>query len=225
MHTGNGRIVETILEDGQYLAQISCPPKLIPSPGQCLLAGDASDLILPVPLFYTDSAPDGCSAALPGPMGWKPGQEIALRGPLGRGFELPVFARKVALVGFDNPPVRLRGLIRPALDQEAAVVSIGDFAADRLPDEVEVQPFSALAEVMAWADFAAFDVAREHLSGLRESLERLKQLPAVRAAQILVRVPVPCGGVADCGVCAVSLRSGWRMACKDGPVFEWGDWS
>src|SRR5262245_42329516 len=106
MHTGQGRIVEMILEDGRPLARISCPPNLVPSPRQCLLASHASDSPLPVPLFCTDSAPDGFIAAPLVNNSWSLGQELYLRGPLGRGFELQTSARKVALVAFDDSPVR-----------------------------------------------------------------------------------------------------------------------
>jgi hypothetical protein len=34
---------------------------------------------------------------------------------------------------------------------------------------------------------------------------------------------MPCAGLADCGVCAVELRRGWKLACKDGPVFDLRD--
>jgi dihydroorotate dehydrogenase electron transfer subunit len=129
-------------------------------------------------------------------------------------------ARKIALVAFDDAPLRLRGLIRPALKQGAAVVLVSDFHVDNLSDEVEAQPLSALQDVMAWADYAAFDVARVNLFELRERLGVLKQAQASCEAQILIRTAVPCGGVADCGVCGVSLKSGWQLACKDGPVFD-----
>ena len=220
MRTGNGQIIVTILEDGQRLARIACPAGLIPASGQYVLASDASDAPLPVPIFYTDSAPEGFLAAPPIPDTWMPGLNISLRGPLGRGFAIPAFARKIALVAFDDAPLRLRGLIHPALKQGAAVVVISDFAIGNLSDEVEVQPVSALAEVLAWADYAAFDVARENLPGLREKLGSTKQLPALPEAQVLIRTSLPCGGVADCGVCAVSLKSEWQLACKDGPVFD-----
>ncbi len=220
MHTGKGQVIETILEDGQRLARISCLTNLIPSAGQYLLASDASDSPLPVPLYYTDSAPEGFIAAPPIPEAWMPGMQISLRGPLGRGFALPAFARKIALIAFDDAPLRLRGLIRPALKQGAAVVLVSDFAADNLSDEVEAQPLSALQDVLAWADFAAFDVARVNLFELREKLGMMKQAQAACEAQVLIRTAVPCGGVADCGVCGVSLKSGWQLACKDGPVFD-----
>jgi len=233
MHSGTGQVVELILEDGQRAARISCPANLIPSPGQYLLASDASDSPLPVPVFYTDSAPQGVAvapwrhfiAAPPVPDSWNPGHEIYLRGPLGHGFAIPVSARKVGLIAFDDSPSRLRGLIRPSLSQGAAVVLVSDFASGSLPNDVEVQPLSTLPEIIEWADYVAFDAARENLPELREKLRTLDQFSAgaKREAQILIRTPVPCGGVAECGVCAVTLKSNWRMACKDGPVFGWNE--
>lgn len=236
MSTGKGKVLELILEDGCRYVRVSCPSNLIPSPGQYLLAGDGSDAPLPVPLFHTDSAPQGFMhstaslvhrtastlvAAGPVPGSWHPGLELHLRGPLGRGFTLPASARKVGLVAFDDSPARLKGLIRPALKQEAAVVLLCNSAPENLPDDVEVQPLSALSEIVEWADYLACDVSRENLNQLREHLGKLNQLPAGKESQVLIRTPVPCGGLADCGVCAVSLKSDWRLACKDGPVFSW----
>jgi dihydroorotate dehydrogenase electron transfer subunit len=217
MKSGKGQIIEIYLDAG---AQIICTPELIPAPGQYLLASDASDAPLPVPLFYTESASEGFIVAPSIPESWMPGMQIFLRGPLGRGFAVPASARKIALIALDDEPVRLRGLIKPALKQGAAVVLVSDFALDNLSDEVEAQPLSALQDVMAWADYAAFDVARVNLFELRERLRVLKQAQAACEAQVLIRTAVPCGGVADCGVCGVSLKSGWLLACKDGPVFD-----
>lgn len=223
MSTGKGQVLELILQDGCRYMRVACPSNLIPSPGQYLLAGDGSDSPLPVPLFHTDSAPQGFVAAAPIPSSWHPGLELHLRGPLGRGFNLPASARKVALVAFDDSPARLRGLIQPALKQDAAVVLVCSSAPENLPDDVEVQPLSTLQEIVEWADYLALDVARENLYQLRERLRKLNQLAAGKDAQVLVRTPVPCGGVADCGVCAVHLKSDWQLACKDGPVFNWNE--
>ena len=221
MHTGKGQVVELVLEDGVRLVRIACPLNLTPAPGQFLLVSDGPDSPLPVPVFYTDSAAEGFIGAPLTNTAWSPGQELHLRGPLGRGFELPVSARRVALVAFDSPPMRLRGLIQPALTQDAAVVLLCDIASERLPDEVEVQPLSALADVIRWADYMALDAARENRYELAEKIGQANQALAVREAQVLVRTPIPCGGVADCGVCAVSLKSGWTLACKEGPVVVW----
>ncbi|RPI94125.1 MAG: hypothetical protein EHM40_07635 [Chloroflexi bacterium] len=233
MSTGKGQVLELILEDGCRYVRVACPPNLIPSPGQYLLASDGPDSPLPVPLFHTDSDARSFVAAAPVPDSstgllrlWTPGLELQLRGPLGRGFTLPSSARKAGLVAFDDKrssPARLRGLIRPALKQAAAVVLVCSSTPDNLPDDVEVQPLSALQEIVEWADYLAFDAGRDNLDQLRERLGKLNQLAAGKAAQVLIRTPVPCGGIADCGVCAVSLKSGWRLACKEGPVFNWNE--
>jgi dihydroorotate dehydrogenase electron transfer subunit len=218
MHTGNGRVVELILADGCRYARLSCPENLIPAPGQYLLASDGSDSILPVPIFYTDLAPGGFIATAADK--WMPGETLYLRGPLGRGFTLPTPARKIGLVAFDDSPAHLRGLIQLAFKQDASVVVVCDWSVDELPDDVEIHPLSALEEILEWADYIAIDVDRENLRQLMERLEKQKQLSVVREAQIFIRAPMPCGGVAECGVCAVVAKSGWQMACKDGPVFD-----
>lgn len=209
--------MELIFEDGCLYARLSCPEFLIPAPGQYLLAGHSSDSLLPVPIFYTDSAPQGFIG--PAPETWEPGDMLALRGPLGRGFSLPASARRVGLVACDGSPARLRGLVQPALRQGASVVVLCDTEADHLPDEVEVQPLAALGDILGWADFVALDVERDNLKELLERLGKPNLFRAVSEAQILIRTPIPCGGIADCGVCAVTTRSDWKLACKDGPVF------
>jgi NAD(P)H-flavin reductase len=222
MQTGKGQVLELMLEDGSRYVRVSCPPNLIPSPGQYVLAGDGSaSTLLPIPLFHTDSAPQGFIAEGPVNHLWNPGQELQLRGPLGQGFTLPGSARKVGLVAFDVPPARLRGLIQPALKQGMAVVLVCSFSPDNLPSDVEVQPMSALGDVIEWADYVAFDVERENLPLIRERMGKPNQFATAYESQVLIRTPVPCGGVADCGVCAVTLTSGWKMACRDGPVFDW----
>ncbi len=223
MQTGTGQVLELILEEECRHVRVVCPSSLIPSPGQYLLASDGSDAPLPVPLFHTDSAPEGFIGAGPVPDAWYPNLELYLRGPLGRGFALPSSARKVGLVAFDDSHARLKGLIRPALKQEAAVVLVCNSMPEYLPVDVEVQPLSALPEIAEWADYLACDVGRENLNHLKERLGKLNQRSAGKEAQVLIRTPVPCGGLADCGICAVSLKSDWKLACKEGPVFNWNE--
>ncbi|HUG34989.1 MAG TPA: hypothetical protein VMJ90_09485 [Anaerolineales bacterium] len=222
MHTGKGLVKELILRDGHRHARIACPLNLIPSPGQYLLTGAASDSPLPDPVYYTESAPEGFLAS-PAPDLWIPGMDLHLRGPLGRGFDLPASARKIALIDFGGSISRLRPLIKQALNQRAAVVLFTDLPADSLPDELEVQPLSAVSEIAQWADWMAFEALRENLHEVRERLGAQHQLPALQDAEILIRTPIPCGGAADCGVCAVTTKSGWRLACRDGPVFRWSE--
>ena len=221
MHTGTGRVVELILADGRRYGRLACPEHLIPAPGKYLLASNGPDLVLPVPIFYTDSAPGGFIA--PVPASWMPGAVLFLRGPLGRGFSLPTAARKVGLIALDGSSARLRGLIPQALKQNASVVLVCDSIAEDLPDEVEIQPILALEEILRWADFVAIDVQREEFLRSMERLRKENTVSFLGSSQILIHTPMPCGGIADCGVCAVVTRSGWAMACKDGPVFDWKD--
>lgn len=224
MKSGDGQLVETYLDASGRLV---CSSELVPAPGQYLLAhAPASDAPLAVPIFLSEATPDGFHIAPPLPTMWIPGTRLNLRGPLGHGFSLPASAQRVALVAFDDSPARLRGLIPLAFKQGASVTLLCRSVPDDLPEEVEVQPLRALAEISRWADYIAFDAARETVPELVEMFGRKNQ-PQVRAdrsvafgAQVLVRVPMPCGGLADCGVCALMVGRDWLMVCKDGPVFD-----
>ena len=218
MKIGAGQLFEIYLDSS---ARIICPPELIPAPGQYLLAhASASDVPLSVPVFFSDSAPDGFRSAPLTNSAWMPGVHLNLRGPLGHGFAIPVNARKVALIAFDESPARLRGLISIALKQAAEVVLVSNSTVEDVPEAVEVQPLQAMPDIYQWADYVAFDVARENLYELREMLGKMERAKAPLEAQVLIRAPMPCGALAECGICALTVRHDWRMICKDGPVFE-----
>ncbi|MEW5940926.1 MAG: hypothetical protein AB1750_14750 [Chloroflexota bacterium] len=215
-----GKILECFLDERLAAARVVCPPTLIPAPGRYLLAHDpASRDPLPVPLFSAGPAPEGFLVAPPLPRSWLPGLTLSLRGPLGHGFTLPPFARKVALLALDGNPAPLLSLLAPALAQSAALTLVCASPPEGLPDEVEIQPLAALPEVCAWADYLALTVARESLPGWRERLERAAPTRGPNEAEGFVAAPVPCGGIAECGVCAVQVGRESKMACKDGPVF------
>ncbi len=221
MKIGEGQLFEIYLDAS---IRIICPPELIPAPGQYILAhASGSDSPLAVPVFFSDSAPNGFRSAPLENSLWKPGAQLNLRGPLGHGFTVPTFVRKVALIAFDESPARLRGLIPLALKLGAEVVLVSDSALDNVPEAVEVQPLQALMEIFFWADYAAFDVGRENLNRLGEKFGKGEQAKGPREAQVLVRAPMPCGALAECGVCALTIRHEWKMICKDGPVFGMKD--
>jgi hypothetical protein len=218
MKNGRGQLAEVYLDSS---AIITCSSDLIPAPGQYILAhvcGSGSPLAVPV--FFSDSALDGFRSAPYLPLSWTPGAQLNLRGPLGHGFSIPGFARKVALIAFDESPARLRGLIDIAFKLDAEVVLVSNTVMDDMPETVEVQPLQAMTDIYQWADYAAFDAARENLPQLGKILGRVEQTKGPREAQVLVRAPMPCGALAECGICALTIRHEWKMICKDGPVFE-----
>ena len=221
MKLGAGQLFEIYLDRSIW---VNCPPELIPSPGQYLLAhAGGSESPLAVPVFFSDSAPNGFRSAPLRNIDWQPGTRLNLRGPLGHGFSIPQFARKVALIAFDESPARLHGLISIALRQGSEVVLVSNSIIDNVPEDVEVQPIQAMLEIYQWADYAAFDVGRENLDQWRETFGRKDQAKSPREAQVLVRAPMPCGALAECGVCALTIRHEWKMICKDGPVFAMKD--
>lgn len=225
MHTAKGCIEEVLL-DPSRAARISCPPGLVPAPGQYLLAGPPGDpaSVIPHPLFLNAACRGGFFAAPPLPEGWHPGLELDLRGPLGRGFSLPGAARTVALADFNGAGARLLALLPAALAQKAGVALLSDHPGTGLPPELELLPLAALPETAPWADYLAVDLPRADLPelldllGLRPGSTRAR----ARNMQLLVATPLPCGGLAECGACAVNLPSmrGYRLACQDGPVFD-----
>lgn len=230
MRVGTGQLTELTLENGHTGGRLLCPQNLIPGPGQYLLAhdpappkGTLSASPLPVPVFSSGLIAGGFSLAPPIPVAWKPGVTLSLRGPLGKGLNLPASARRVALIAMNGNPYRLLALLAPAFSQGADVTLLSKTIPESLPADVEVQPLNALSDAVGWADYLAFDVMRESLPGLWKLLEFSKQAGVKFDAQVLVVTPMPCGGMAECGVCAVTVRRGWKMACKDGPVFNLSD--
>lgn len=78
-------------------------------------------------------------------------------------------------------------------------------------------PLALLAEAAGWADYLALDMPRSAV----QSIPNLFHSAQVNGrAQILLSAPMPCGGRGDCGVCAVTVKRGYKLICKDGPVFD-----
>ena len=224
MQQGLGELVELSLEDGLTGGRLLCPPVLVPAPGQYLQAHDtASSAPLSTGLFSAGQAPGGFLVAPPLPPAWRPGMELALRGPCGRGFSPPDGAQRVALLALGVSGARLLPVLRQALEHGAAVGLAASSVSSQIPPEVEIHPVAAAAELVAWADYLAVDLPRDSLPGLRAVLGLEAGSVPIAAAQVLVYTEMPCGGLADCGVCAVPSGRGWKLACVDGPVFTLSD--
>lgn len=216
MGNGIGTIVEVYFEKNAA-ARLSCPSGLVPGPGQYLLVEDpiGTTEILPATIFPAGIAERGFLIASPIPKAWAPGTSLNLRGPLGNGFKLPPASRAVALAAFGETTQRLSAMIEPAIAQGAAVTLLCAQPPQGLPNEVEIMPLEALKDVTQWADYLAVDLPRESTRSLPELFQSIM---VSCEAQVLVTTPMPCGGRGDCGVCAVSMKRGYKLICKDGPV-------
>lgn len=218
MQTGKGVVAEVFL-GGNAAAWILCSSSLIPAPGQYLMVDVPSDpdMPLPVPVFSAGSAIGGFLTAAPFPKLWIPGTSLNIRGPLGIGFSLPPSARRIALVVLGETSHRLAALIEPALAQGASITLISDIPFSGLPTDLEIMPVASLAETVGWADYIAIDMPRSAI----QSLPELFKAGSINGnAQILLSAPIPCGGRGDCDVCAITVKRGFKLICKDGPVLD-----
>jgi dihydroorotate dehydrogenase electron transfer subunit len=201
---------------------LDLPRKAWPKPGQYLPAQSltSSAGILPTHLFNVSM--DSARLALaPLPADWQPGDRVSYLSPQGHGFKLPPSARRVALCALNLAPLRLLPLMAQALAQDATVSLFCDpqpspDILQRIPSVVEVAPLGSLADNLSWPDYLAVDLKRDALPQLDDLLP---EGPLPFEAQALVRTAMPCHGVGECGVCAVTTHHGLKLACADGPVF------
>lgn len=196
-------------------------------PGQYFQASRVGDnLSLPEILFPALLREDN-SLVLNGiPFYWLPGDQIYINGPLGNGFSLPSDSHFVALLSPDGDFERLMPLANLALKQNASISLILGTMPDRegflsnLPEAMEVHDLSNIQNALNWADFLAIDLKIEDLINLESLLGISEQdIIPIRQGQVLLRAKMPCAGRAQCGICGIKTRSGWKLVCEDGPVF------
>lgn len=200
---------------------LDCPDAVIPSPGKYLLADEVenADSVLPAALFRVGSASQAIFQSVDDlPKGWGPGTLLTLRGPLGKGFAIPADVRHLALASFGNTISRLLPLISENQDADIAIFTEATLPA--LPLAVEAHPLRFLSEAILWADFMALDIPLSKFGGLRAALNLDDHQSVPCHAQALIETAMPCGAVAECGVCAVPAKKGYKLACIDGPVFD-----
>jgi hypothetical protein len=197
---------------------ITCPAEVVPTAGQYLLAID-EDSIQATPLFLADAWSQGFLAAPPFPGSWQPGTSLSLYGPLGRGFHLPMDVQRLALIALGETNARLLPLATASLVDNLSITLFSDAMFRELPSSMEAYPLNDLQESVSWADFIAVDVPLESLDQLAEYFSTASQGLFARG-QVLVRTSMPCSTFGDCGVCAVKVKRSWKLACKDGPVFD-----
>ena len=217
-----GRVSEIRLGSGGELeGHVSCPPAAVPAAGRYLsaYAPREVDAALGTPLLLAQVTGDGFWAAPPFPPSWAPGTELGLRGPLGRGFDLPQGVTRLALAALGSSPARALPLALEALHGGCAVALFSDVLPSSTPASLEIYPLAALCDFISWPGLLAMDIPIERLPALRGLLGVRPGDPLPCAAQALVWTPMPCAGMAECGACAVPARRGYKLACADGPVF------
>ena len=193
-------------------------------PGQYIqISEDAEDALLPRSLMLCRI--DEESSLFCGEMNpaWRPGDRLRLRGPLGNGFQLPTAARRVVLAAQAGTSLNpLLALADQALAAGAEVVVLSDQPLADLPAEIEVLPMEEMSAALKWADFCGFVCAYDDLPVFtRLMIDSDSEHP--KEMQVLVVTDMICAEGAACGVCALPTRKGWRLACKDGPVFNYND--
>ena len=227
MHIGRGTIRQIRLDAlGQTQAWIECESGLTPAPGQYLLGRSLADTDTPLAtcLFPAELPGSGFWAAAPLPPTWLPRTELELRGVLGRGFSSFSGARRIALASLSPDPARLLPLIYEASHLGAAVTLFAEPPLPALPTWLEIYPLTSLPELIHWPDYLALDLPFESLVQLRALLGLRPDQILPCPTQALIWTPMPCGGLAECGACAVPAHRGWKrafsLACSDGPVFD-----
>jgi len=202
--------------------QLSGKPLSQFRPGQYLqaLAPEFGEL-LPTLLYPCLRQQDAWICCGEVPRQWQPGVELHLRGPRGNGFHLPGLARHVALTSLDQVSLnRLLPLALQALENGAEVTLLTDRLLTDLPAEVEVLGLEELEQVKGWMEYLAVVLHPAALTDLQRRLDLWNPNKKAAVVEVMIDTPMICDDGSACGVCAVNTSRGWKLACKDGPVFS-----
>jgi dihydroorotate dehydrogenase electron transfer subunit len=163
------------------------------------------------------------------------GAILDILGPLGHGWTLRPTTRNALLIGEERSLSALTLLAQVALEQDIAVTFINQsqtleasYPPALLSPEVEYHVvteaqdkhlISTLTPMLSWADATYTSVSHETSLALYTQFERLR---GKGFAQGAITRPLVCGtGV--CFACSVETRTGQRLVCRDGPVFDLRD--
>lgn len=232
MKTHTGTILRVSNRFGFHSISVKTRYPVVFDPGQYILAWADSSQDDPIPsaLFLESVEGNSISISSPAPGSWIPGQQISFRGPLGRGFRIPGLLRRLALIELDSHPGRMMSMVKAALEMKADVVLAGELTSNPqvmqdIPPQVEMTGFEQLTELYRWADLVCLDIPLEKLIHLGILLPDMASKTTKSDIQVLVHTSMPCGGIAECGICSVKTKHGYKLACQDGPVFDLADLS
>lgn len=218
-----GRVTEIRFDASwQMEAFVQAPGLATPQAGQYLLAHAPDDRseVLGTPIFATERGKGGFWVAPPISPAWIPGTSLDLVGPIGHGFSLPGGIQRLGLAAMGNTAARLKPVIDQLAASQTSMTLFTDLPLPKIPASLEAYPLAYLAEALEWPDFMIFDLPAERLPELRGLLRLSEGMDLPCPAQVLVTMPMPCAGMAQCGACAIPTHRGWKMVCEHGPAFD-----
>jgi len=236
--------------DNTHLMWLSCPPVAKgASPGRFLMihCSDGCDPLLPRPMSFhrfRDLGGERQFAILYDVRGSgtallsqrKPGDELPLFGPLGRGYSVSPHAQNLLLVAGGIGIAALIALADQAIAAGQSVTLLqGARSAGKLyPPELlprEVEALSStddgsaghhgyvtdlLPQYLPWADQVFACGPTPMFAGMANVVREARSRKPVQA---LLEERMGCG-TGICYGCAVFTRKGVRLVCRDGPRFE-----
>jgi len=209
----------------EVCVQIKTQAFLQPIAGQFfqVFAADSDDLL---PMLLHPCRISATDLVLCGdfPRNWAPGTELHIRGPRGNGFHLPPLAKKAALTTLDQFSLnRIMALANLALENNIEVTLFTNQHLSDLAPEIEILPLDELNLVRDWADYLAAVLLPNQVNAFRNRLQLNGGRKIPCTAEVMLEMPMICDETSACGVCSVYTSRGWRLACKDGPVFALDD--
>lgn len=218
MKTYSATITEITPVGQQQAFAVSNLSPVQPNPGQYFRAFvPSSSQSIPIPVYPYSINPESILLCGKLPVTWHPGADVLLQGPFGNGFTLSLSPRRLLLYASELPlEPRLFHLALHALQHGADVTWVSNSLSLVLPPQVEVLKVSDFPAALEWSDACAVSAP---LNQLPVFLRSLPVKPADHSkVEVFIDAPLACGN-ARCGVCAVETRKGFKLACKDGPVF------
>jgi dihydroorotate dehydrogenase electron transfer subunit len=236
--------------DNTYLMWFSCPPLARgATPGRFLMirCNDGCDPLLPRPMSFhrfRDLGGERQFAILYDVRGRgtallsqrKPGDELPLFGPLGRGYSVSPHAQNLLLVAGGVGIAALIALADQAIAAGQSITLLQGarnvaklYSPELLPPEVEAVSATddgsaghhgyvtdLLPQYLPWADQVFACGPTLMFAGMANVVREARSRKPVQA---LLEERMGCG-TGICYGCAVVTRKGVRLVCRDGPRFE-----
>ena len=241
---GNEPLVRSLMR-----LTVAAGPLASALPGQCVALARPSALSIvahPFPLASLDMRAgtaailyDGDEAVASWLARLPPGTALDLLGPWGRPFPIDGHARHVLLLGAGTRLLGLLALASALVDGGVAVVVLHDAHTATalvppalLPPAAEYHVATAdgtagqrgtaldlLPPLLPWADALYAALPAEAYLTLRDLIYRQRLRVRRGFATVVAEAPLACYAAA-CAGCAVPLRDGYGLLCKDGPAFD-----